>query len=127
MNNVSLIGRITRDVELSTTQNGKMFSKFTLAIQRDKENADFINCIAWNKTAEVAATYAGKGSQIGVIGSIQTGSYENKDGHKVYTFEVWVNRLNLLDSKKDKPQTTQSKDPFEGGPVIDISDDDVPF
>lgn len=125
MNNVSLIGRIVKDLELSTTKNGKMYTRFTLAVQRDKETADFINCIAWNKTAEVVATYAGKGSQIGVIGSIQTGSYDNKDGQKVFTVEIWVNRLNLLDSKKDKKE--DKPDPFDNKPVIDISDDDLPF
>lgn len=125
MNNWNGIGRITREVELSTTQNGKMFTKFTLAVQRDKENADFINCIAWNKTAEVLATYAGKGSQIGVQGSIQTGNYENKEGQKVFTTEIWVNRLDLLDSKKDKQQDNSR--PFDDKPVIEILGDDLPF
>lgn len=119
MNNWNGVGRITREVELSTTQNGKMYTKFTLAVQRDKETADFINCIAWNKTAEVLATYAGKGSQIGVQGSIQTGSYENKEGQKVFTTEIWVNRLDLLDSKKDKPNNSG---PFADEPVIDLGD-----
>ena len=97
MNNIVLIGRITKDPELKYTNNGKGNTRFTLAVQRNKDEADFINCVAWEKTAENIAEYFKKGSQIAVQGAIRTGSYE-KDGRTIYTTDVWVYKFDFLGS-----------------------------
>jgi single-strand binding protein len=97
MNNIVLIGRITKDPELKYTNNGKGNTRFTLAVQRNKDETDFINCVAWEKTAENIAEYFKKGSQIAVQGAIRTGSYE-KDGRTVYTTDVWVYKFDFLGS-----------------------------
>ena len=97
MNNIVLIGRMTKDPELKYTNNGKANTRFTLAVQRNKEETDFINCVAWEKTAENIAEYFKKGSQIAVQGSIRTGSYE-KDGRTIYTTDVWVYKFDFLGS-----------------------------
>ena len=98
MNNVVLIGRLTSDPELK--QNEKYTQcKFTLAVNRLKEGADFISCIAWNKQAELINKYLHKGNQVAIEGRIQTGSYE-KDGVKHYTTDVIVQGLNFIGSKE---------------------------
>src|SRR5690554_3987557 len=104
MNKVSLIGRITKDLELRRTNTNLAYCKFTLAVNRmfSKNNeADFINCVAWKKTAENLVKYMGKGSRIGVVGAIQTGSYQNQNGQKVYTTEVNVSEVEFLDTKAE--------------------------
>ena len=105
INSVNLVGRLTRDVELRVSQSNVTVATFTLAVNRSfksangEREADFINCVAFKKTAEILNQYAGKGSQIGVTGSIQTRNYENKDGQRVYVTEVIANNIALLDSK----------------------------
>ncbi len=101
MNNVVLIGRLTKDVELQMTQSNKIFTKFTLAVNRKTDETDFINCVAWNKTAELMNQFLRKGSLIGIEGHIQTRSYENQHGQRVYVTEVLVNTLEFLE-KKDR-------------------------
>lgn len=101
MNKVILIGRLTNDPELRENENSKM-AKFTVAVNRLKEGADFINCIAWNKTAELISKYFNKGSQIALEGRINTGSYE-KDGKKVYTTDIIVENITFIGSK-DTPE-----------------------
>ncbi|MBP2024846.1 single-stranded DNA-binding protein [Peptoniphilus stercorisuis] len=109
MNNVCLVGRLTRDPELRYTTSGMAVVRFTLAVDRrmskekrmeaeakNQPTADFISCTAWNKTAELIANYVQKGSRLGVEGRIQTGSYE-KDGQRVYTTDVIVNSMEFLD------------------------------
>lgn len=99
MNNVSLVGRLVRDVDLDYTQNGKAVGKFDLAVQRPYKNesgefeADFIRCTVWGKRAESLAEYQKKGARVGVIGAILTGSYDDQDGKKVYTVEVNVSQV----------------------------------
>lgn len=103
MNQVSLIGRLTKTPELREYGKGKdsgCVVRFTLAVDRDGENADFISCVAFGKTAELIDTYMEKGSQMGLSGSIQTGKYENKDGDTVYTTDVIVTRIDFCGSKK---------------------------
>lgn len=95
MNNIVLIGRITKYPELKYTNNGKGNTRFTLAVPRNKDETDFINCVAWEKTAENIAEYFKKGSQIAVQGSIRTGSYE-KDGRTIYTTDVWVYKFDFV-------------------------------
>lgn len=108
INSVALTGRLTKDVDLRTTQSGISVASFTLAVNRqyskDKE-ADFINCVAFKKTAEVLQQFAGKGRLIGVTGSIQTRHYTGKDGKEVYVTEVLANSVSFLDSRN----STQSE------------------
>ena len=136
MNKVSLIGRITKDLELKRTNNSLAYCKFTLAVNRlfSKNNeADFINCVAWKKTAENLTKYCGKGSQVGVVGNIQTGNYTNKAGVKVYTTEVNCEQIHFLDNKKERQEnnnynnTSNNNQDDDVSPNNFLSDDDMPF
>jgi single-strand DNA-binding protein len=108
MNKVLLIGRLTRDAELS--QSGSTYAKFTLAVNRQfkekdgSKKADFINCVAFGKAAEVLTRYTQKGSQIGVEGSLQVSSYE-KNGVKQFSTSVVVESIELLGSKGEQEQS----------------------
>lgn len=155
INNLTLVGRLTKDPDLKYTGNGTAVATFTLAVNRNFTNqsgerqADFINCVIWRKPAETLANYAKKGVLIGVTGRIQTRSYDNQQGQKVYVTEVIADNFQLLESKKaDSSQNTQGSgvsnsqtnnytrnqqntnsataDPF-GNSSIDISYDDLPF
>ena len=111
MNNVSLVGRITKDLELKYTQSNKAVVNFTLAVNRnynsqDGEEADFILVQVWNKTAENLVNYMGKGSRIGVTGRIQTRSYDKENGDRVYITEVIANNIEFLEDKKDNQQNS---------------------
>lgn len=110
MNNVQLIGNLTKDIELRKTQNGKSVVNFTLAVARtfNREETDFIQCQAWEKTADLLSQYCYKGFKIGVTGQIQTGSYE-KNGQTVYTTTVRVNNIDLLTPRE--PMTAQNAQP----------------
>lgn len=110
INNVVLVGRLTKDVNLRSTQNGTTVGSFTLAVDRTTKDqngnrqADFIPCVIWNtkysKKAENLATYAHKGSLIGITGAIQTRNYDNKDGQRVYVTEVMCHDFKLLESRQ---------------------------
>jgi single-strand DNA-binding protein len=106
MNSVYLTGRVVKEHELKVTGNGNQVLGFTLAVQKDKDNAYFLNCVAFNKTAELLNAYTGKGSKVLVEGSLSSRSYDNQEGKKVYVTEVLVNRVEFLDSKKE----TETKD-----------------
>ena len=109
MNYTVLTGRITKDIELRQTQTGKSVVQFTLAVSRTKEETDFINCVAWNQTAELLATYTHKGSLIGLEGRIQTRNYDNNQGQKVYVTEVIANRIEFLEPRsKLESQTAET-------------------
>ena len=139
MNQFTGIGRLTKDVEVRQTSNGKSVGSFTLAVNGFNDNTDFIRCQVWDKRADNLARFTHKGSQIGVTGRISTGSYQDKDGKTVYTTDVVVNSFDLLDPKETKqdrpdpynPQNTDDggvDDSFkDDGQQIDISDDDLPF
>ena len=101
INKVVLVGRLTKDVELRYTQSNKAVCKFTLAVNRtyNKDETDFILCVAWDKQAENMSKFVGKGRLLGIDGHIQTGSYDNKDGVRVYTTEVIADSVQFLDSK----------------------------
>ena len=105
MNKVEIVGRLTRDVEIRTTESGTVTARFSIAVSRRFKNAegvyeaDFINCVAFGKTAEFIGKYFSKGSMIGVTGRIQTGNYTNKDGQKVYTTDVVVEECEFAESK----------------------------
>lgn len=109
MNSVALLGRITKDLELKTGgAKNTSFGRFNLAVNRNYKNADgkydadFINCLAFGKTAETIAKYFKKGSQIAVNGHIQTGNYTNKDGQKVYTTDVIIDNFDFVGSSSEK-------------------------
>ncbi|WP_297567068.1 single-stranded DNA-binding protein [uncultured Faecalibaculum sp.] len=104
VNSVVLIGRLTKDPELRTTGSGTPVVSFTLAVNRrfksqGQPDADFINCVAWNKTAETMARYLHKGSLIAITGRIQTRNYENQQGQRVYVTEVVADSFDFLESK----------------------------
>lgn len=103
MNNVILMGRLTADPELRTTNNGLNYCRFTVAVDRyskgEEKKTDFINCVAWRQTAEFIERYFSKGKMIAVQGSIQTGSFTNKDGAKVYTTDVLVDKAHFCGEK----------------------------
>lgn len=128
MNHFVGIGRLTRDPEVRYTQSGKACTKFTLAIDRRKssdgnQQADFIPCVAWEKTAEVISQYCTKGKKIAVEGRIQTRSYDANDGSKRYVTEVVVQSMEFCDSKGGGASTTNGGT-YAGTPV---PDDDIPF
>lgn len=107
MNNVSLIGRITKDLELKDFNEGKGFyTKFTLAINRTprkdaQPETDFISILVWNSLAETMCRFLGKGSQIGITGKLCSSSYTDKDGNKRYSIEVVAEDFKFLDKKKE--------------------------
>lgn len=108
MNLVTLMGRITKDLDLKTSQSGSSFMSFTIAINRaftkqgEEKQTDFISCKAFGKTAENIAKFFSKGSLIAIEGRIQTGSYSDKEGKKVYTTDVMVSGFHFTGEKKDK-------------------------
>lgn len=112
MNTVSLIGRLTKGIDLKYTQNGTAVASFTLAVNRSFKNqngeyeADFIQCVAWKKTAELMVNYTDKGTQIGVNGRIQTRNYDNQQGQRVYVTEVVVENLTFVE-KANRNQNGQ--------------------
>ena len=112
MNQIIIIGRLTKDVDLRTTQAGKSVASFTLAVNRGfgKDEADFISCVAWEKTAENMEKYTGKGSQVAVQGRIQTRNYDDKDGKKVYVTEVVAQQVQFLGSKQEQASPKPQRD-----------------
>lgn len=115
INNVVLVGRITKDLELRYTSNNKETTSFTVAINRafkgqdGQTQADFINCVAFGKTAENVCRYCAKGSMIGVEGRIQTRNYQNNQGNTVYVTEVIADRVQFLDTKNQSQQGQQGQ------------------
>ena len=105
MNKVVLIGRVTKDIEVRKTNSGKSFTRFTLAVNRRGKDAgaNFITCVAWEKIADVLGAYVKKGNQIGISGRIETGKYEDRDGKTVFTTDVMVEELDLLEPKESTP------------------------
>lgn len=141
MNRVCLNGRLVKNIEIKYTQNNVAVASFTLAVQRKFKNqngdyeSDFINCIAYKKTAELMNEYVKKGDLIGIEGRIQTRSYDDKNGKKVYVTEVIVENVEFLATKKkeEKPkeETVKQKlsdDVFSDfGSSIEIKDEDLGF
>lgn len=131
MNKVILIGRLTKDPEVSfMPTNGKAVVRFNLAVTRayKKEEADFINCKAFGKTAETIANYITKGRQIALVGSIRTGSYEDKDGTKKYTTEVWAESFKFIGNNKiDSDNNASFNQNGFGEDMIPVDDGDAPF
>lgn len=129
MNECIISGNITKDIELRYTNSQKAFALFTVACRRDNGETDFINCSAWDKTAENLNKYCGKGSKILVNGRLQVEQYE-RDGHKRTDIKVVARTIEFLD-KKEKPEQkhfvpTNEPDPFGMDEQIDI-EGDLPF
>lgn len=104
INRVIIVGRLTANPELRRTEQGLAICKFTLAVQRQKDGADFISCVAFNKSAELLCQYQVKGNQIGVEGRIQTSNYE-KNGERVYRTDVIVDSVTFLTPKSQQNNT----------------------
>ena len=140
MNKVELVGRLTRDPEMRTSQSGQSVLRFSVAVNRrfknanDGYDADFINCVAFSKTAEFIGKYFSKGMAIGITGRIQTGSYEKNDGTKVYTTDVVVEAAEFVEKKSDNASNgtfdpTENQGGFDTIPddSFDVDDEDLPF
>lgn len=144
MNKVILMGRLTRDPEVRYSQgdSSTAVARFSLAVDRrfkrqgDDQSADFINCVTFGKTAEFAERYLKKGTKIAGCGRIQTGSYTNKDGQKVYTTDIVLEEVEFAESKNaaaqntefstmQRPEPSQAADGFMNIP--DGVDDELPF
>lgn len=137
INNVVIVGRMTKEADLRYTQEGNAVASFTVAVNRNFTNAqgeretDFINCVIWRKPAESLATLTSKGLLIGIVGRLQTRNYENQQGQRVYVTEVVAESFQLLESKavnnnrqeqaKGKPTQTLTNT------APDVTDDDLPF
>lgn len=152
INSVVLTGRLTKDIELRRTTSGKTCTSFTLAVNRNREETDFINCVAWNQEAESLEKYTKKGSLIGIEGRIQTRSYNDKNGKKVYITEVLVRNKTFLEkldqntsdfnkgvtntqgSNKSRLESNYESDMYAQSLTeeaekysLELSDDDLPF
>ena len=140
LNNVSLVGRMTRDAELRYTANNQAVATFTLAVNRNfksqngEREADFINCVIWRQQADNLANWAKKGALIGITGRIRTRNYENQQGQRVYVTEVVADSFQLLESQKERGNQTQANsqpdfgrnEQIQSNPM-DILDSDLPF
>lgn len=135
INNVVLVGRLTKDVDLRYTQNGIAVASFTVAVERRFKNAqgeretDFISCVMWRKAAENFAQFTRKGSLIGIEGSIQTRNYDNQQGQKVYVTEVLAENFSLLESKavtQSRPAANDSSKNYGTQPSFENNNTD-PF
>ena len=131
MNSVCLVGRLTRDPEIKVSASGSSYARFAIAVDRRKKDvgADFINIIAFGKTSEFIEKYFRKGQRIGIAGRIQTGSYDGKDGKKVYTFDVIADNVEFVESKSASgpaSATPANADGFVNVPD-GLEDDGLPF
>ncbi len=144
VNNVVLVGRITRDPELRHSASGSAVCSFSLAINRNFKNqageyeADFINCVAFNQTANLMEQYVAKGQLISVQGRLQSRSYEDNTGRRVYVTEVVCNTVSFLESKRTMDNSSsvvdaqasmpQQNQTFDAQDIdVSIDDDDLPF
>lgn len=163
INSICLVGRMTKDAELRYTPSNVAVATFTLAVNRNRKNengereADFVNCVIWRQQAENLANWAKKGALIGVTGRIQTRSYDNQQGQRVYVTEVVAESFQLLESRtaregqgggysagnsfaggndynspyqapaQSTPNFAREESPFGANNPMDISDDDLPF
>ena len=136
MNRVCLVGRLTAKPELRYTPSNVPTTRFSIAVNRTFKNeqggrdADFINILAWRKTAELICNYFDKGNQIGLEGRIQTGSYDDKDGNKRYTTEVVVDQVYFIDSKNSGAGSASDVSPYDyqnAAPDTSVNVENDPF
>ncbi|MGR3742136.1 single-stranded DNA-binding protein [Companilactobacillus sp. DQM5] len=124
INRVVLVGRLTKDPDLRYTQSGSAVASFTLAVNRQFTNqqgereADFINCVIWRKAAENFVNFTKKGSLVGIDGRLQSRSYENQQGQRVYVTEVVVDNFSLLEPKSSQKNDNASNQGFSGEPKV---------
>ena len=137
MNNAILVGRLTKDVEVRVNGDSSV-SRFNIAVNREFKNkdgkydADFISCVAFGKTADFIGKYFSKGMRIGVVGRIQTGSYTNKEGQKIYTTDVVVEKAEFVENKGETkataPETKEDDTGFDEFVNIPADiEDELPF
>lgn len=137
INNVTLVGRLTRDPELRYTPSNIAITTFNLAVNRNfkgangEREADFINCMIWRKQAELFAEWCKKGNLVGITGRIQTRSYDNQQGQRVYVTEVVAETFQSLEKRDNSANQSNIEEqmPASLGATnpLDISDDDMPF
>lgn len=133
MNKVILLGRLTKDPDLRfAAGSGKGVCKFSIAVTRqfNRDEADFLNCVAFGKTAETIAQYMTKGSQISIVGNIRTGSYDAQDGTKRYTTDVVIESFEFVGGGKGQSNNNNSggfnQDGFDND-MTPVDDGDMPF
>lgn len=133
INKVVMVGNMTRDPELRRTATGKAVTTFTLALNRiksssDGQQADYISCVVWGKIAESTAQYCSKGSKVGVVGHLQSRSYDNAQGQRVYVTEVVCEQVDFINTRNQEnnaqPQQVENN-PFDQS--FNIMDEDLPF
>ena len=133
INKVVMVGNMTRDPELRRTANGNPVASFTLALNRiqqssDGQQADYISCVVWGKIAENTAQYCSKGSKVGVVGHLQSRSYDNAQGQRVYVTEVVCEQVDFINTRNNgnnaQPQQVENN-PFDQS--FNIMDEDLPF
>lgn len=144
INNVVLVGRMTKDADLRYTAQGQAVATLTLAVNRNFKNqngereADFINIVIWRQQAENLANWTKKGALIGITGRIQTRNYENQQGQRVYVTEVVADNFQILEGRQNQneqgrsgnnavPDFARNESSFGNSNPMDISDDDLPF
>lgn len=139
MNNVQLVGRLTRDPEVRYSDGGSTVARFSLAVDRrfhkeGQQDVDFISCVAFGKTAEFIEKYFSKGMRMGLIGRIQTGSYTNQEGQKIYTTDVYTDNVEFVESKgsSESGQGESRSEPSSAGDGFmhipdDVGDEGLPF
>ena len=134
MNKVFLVGRITRDPELKYTASNVAVASFSVAINRNYQNAqgeydaDFINCVAWRRQAENLARFVRKGQQIGIDGRLQTRNYQTPTGETRYITEVVCDNIQFLETRStNEPTEIAEEDPFLESAMDIASEDDLPF
>ena len=131
MNEIIILARLTADPEIRSTADGKTIANYSLAENRDREHTNFFRCVAFGKAAEFAEKYLKKGNLILVTGRVQTGSYTNRDGVKIPTFDVVVTTQNFAEKKTEAPQAeapqTTPEKVADGWVNMPENIDDLPF
>ena len=130
MNNVNIIGRLTKDVEVRKTSTNKSVSSFSIAVDNlatkdGEKTTSFFNCNAWNNVAETLSKYTRKGDRIAITGSLIQRNYKNKNGEKNSVVEINVNSITLIENKKENASTQSENKAVENDNKI--NDDDLPF
>ena len=127
MNRICLTGRITKDLELRATGTGKDVVSYQLAVRRDKETTDFINCTTFGEFAKILCEYCQKGDMIGVEGRLQVSSYTDKDGNNKTSYDVLTDKIDFLNLKKEnKKEQTKSVQSINQDEIV-IDDSMLPF
>lgn len=126
MNNVTLSGRLGNDLELYSTNSNKEYTRFNLAVTDDfnKEKTNWIPVVLWGKLAVNMVNLIGKGNRIIVQGKLETNNYKDKNGNEVRGFNITASNIEIIDFKNKE---NQNKQPFSDKPIVDLSDDNLPF